>query len=119
LDHSFEEIRAATLDLLAGRESASYPPNQYQRLLVGVGEIFAKRSNPNFRQTVPPPNPNFTGLSSNDAELFLEVFWSLFREGIITLGLNDANREFPHCRVTEFGRKILAHPHAYFFHDVS
>lgn len=58
-------------------------------------------------------------MSANDRELFLEVFWSLFREGIITLGLNDANREFPFFRVTEFGRRIIAHQQAYFFHDVS
>jgi len=58
-------------------------------------------------------------LSANDSELFLEVFWSLFREGIITLGLNDSNRDFPHFRVTQFGRKLITHEVAYFFHDVS
>jgi hypothetical protein len=119
VNHSFEEIRAATLDLLAGRERAAYPPNQYQNLLTGVGEIFARRENPSFRQTVPPPSPSFTRLSTDDSELFLEVFWSLFREGIITLGLNDSNREFPFCRVSEFGKRIIEHQQAYFFHDVS
>ena len=33
MDHSFEEIRAAALDLLAGREKGSYPLTQYQSLL--------------------------------------------------------------------------------------
>ena len=58
-------------------------------------------------------------LSANDRGRFLEVFWTLFREGIITLGLNDADREFPFFRVTEFGGRIVAHQQAYFFHDVS
>jgi hypothetical protein len=34
-------------------------------------------------------------LSRSDAETLLEVFWGLFREGIITLGLDHHNREFP------------------------
>jgi hypothetical protein len=59
------------------------------------------------------------GLSASDQDLFLEVFWALFREGVITLGLNDSNREFPHFRISEFGRRIASHQHAYFFHDVS
>ena len=58
-------------------------------------------------------------LSASDRGRFLEVFWTLFREGIITLGLNDADREFPFFRVTEFGGRIVAHQQAYFFHDVS
>ena len=43
----------------------------------------------------------------------------LFRQGIITLGLNDANRNFPFFRVTELGKKILESQSVYFFHDVS
>jgi len=47
------------------------------------------------------------------------VFWELFRQGVITLGSNDANREFPHIRVSELGRRLLENESAYFFHDVS
>jgi hypothetical protein len=49
----------------------------------------------------------------------LEVFWGLFREGIITLGMNDANREFPFFRLSSYGKQILEDKDAYFFHDVS
>jgi len=118
VDHSFEEIRAAALDLLAGRERASYDLTQYQNLLVGVAEVFERReSRPQGRGY--QGGGTFGPSLSNDREGFLEVFWTLFREGIITLGLNDANREFPFFRVTEFGRRIVAHQQAYFFHDVS
>jgi hypothetical protein len=47
------------------------------------------------------------------------VFWDLFRQGIITLGLNDANRQFPFIRPTQLGKRIAAGHSAYFFHDVS
>lgn len=57
-------------------------------------------------------------LSEADAEAFLEVFWGLFREGIITLGLNDNNRECPFFRVSSFGGQLLTGGAAYFFHDV-
>jgi len=116
-DHSFEEVRAVALDLLAGREQGTLPLTVYQHLHVGVGEVFLRREDPSVQ--LRGGNPNVTHLSANDSELFLEVFWSLFREGVITLGLNDSNRDFPHFRVTQFGRKIIAHEVAYFFHDVS
>jgi hypothetical protein len=115
-DHSFEEIRAVALDLLAGREKGSYQLTQYQNLLVAVGEVFTRRENPTQRPVSVGP---YAQLTANDSELFLEVFWSLFREGIITLGLNDSNRDFPHFRVTQFGRRIAVQEQAYFFHDIS
>lgn len=120
MNHSFEEIRSAALDLLAGREKASNQLTQYGNLLTGVAELFARREGkPQDRRY---QGQGFFGpatLSENDLELFLEVFWTLFREGIITLGLNDSNREFPFFHVTVFGRKIIAHQQAYFFHDAS
>ena len=112
MEHSYEEIRSATLDLLSGREKASsYDLSQYQHLLINVACLFLKRET----GTV---HVNAT-LSSADSEKFLEVFWGLFREGVITLGLNDSNREFPFFRVSEFGKRLLDGGQAYFFHDVS
>jgi hypothetical protein len=37
-------------------------------------------------------------LSHTDSVLLTEVFWDLFREGIITLGSNADNANFPHYR---------------------
>jgi hypothetical protein len=107
------------MDLIAGRERASNELIQYNSLLTGVGEVFSRRDRGQ------PHSMGFEGglsspqLSAGDREIFLEVFWSLFRDGVITLGFNDSNREFPFFRVTEFGRKLIAHSQAYFFHDVS
>jgi hypothetical protein len=116
-DHSFEEIRAAALDLLAERERSTLPLVNYHNLLVGIGEVFTRRE---FKRgQVLPVSLGGAQLSQGDSDLFLEVFWGLFREGVVTLGLNDANRNFPFFRVTEFGRRIIVHQQAYFFHDVT
>lgn len=112
MPHSYEEIRGAALDILAGRETVQYPPVQYEHIKLGVAEVFARREGRPFQGR--PPQ-----LDSSDSELFLEVFWELFRQGVITLGFNDANRQFPHCRLSEFGRRLLGNPQAYFFHDVT
>lgn len=117
-NHSYEEIRGAALDLLAGREKGSYDTNQYGHLLIGVAEVFARR------ETLQPQHNQFVGgsnasLSNADKEIFLEVFWGPFREGVITLGMNDSNREFPFFRVSAFGQRILENRETYFFHDVS
>lgn len=117
MDHSFEEIRAVALDLLASRETGSYGVSQYESLLTAIGEVFTKREGPKPQQV-----RYFSGdasLSPADKETFLEVFWGLFREGIITLGMNDSNREFPWFRVSAFGQRVLTNQQTYFFHDVS
>lgn len=118
MDHSYEEVRAAAIALLAGREKTGYELNQYQNLQIGVAEVFARREGPAV------PSRSFYGgsgatLSQNDEESFLEVFWTLFREGIITLGLNDSNRQFPFFRVSRLGQRVISGQDPYFFQDVA
>jgi hypothetical protein len=111
MDHSYEELRDVALDILSGRERGSFGSDQYQHLKTGIAEVLESRSR---NQRV------FNAkLSSHDSELFLELFWDLFRQGIITLGLNDDNREFPFFRVSSFGKKLIEGQNPYFFHDVS
>lgn len=95
--YSYEEIRKAVIDILAGREKVSYVSTQYgnlQREVAGVLEI---------RETG-KCSPNQV-MSYEERDIFLEVFWDLFRQGIITLGSNDTNREFPFFRVSAHGKK--------------
>lgn len=115
MSHSYEEIRSVALDILAGRERVNYEPRQYQHLLLGIGEVFAKREG----RTQPTNFITEHTPDRQDRETFLEVFWALFRQGVITLGLNDDNREFPFFRVTQLGEHIADSQSAYFFHDVS
>ena len=118
MQHSYEEIRAVTLDILAKSEiPKSIPrfPNQYEELRLCIGEILVKREGgiyPGWRGH--PLEP-----SNEDSEIFLEVFWDMFRDGIITLGKDDANREFPFFRLTKIGKSIAENNSTYFFHDTS
>jgi hypothetical protein len=120
--HSYEEIRSVAIDILATRAAVRYEPSQYQHLLLGVGEVFERREPP---QTSPGRGRTFTmgggenTLDHADRETFLEVFWDLFRQGVITLGMNDSNREFPFFRLSSYGARIIANQDTYFFHDVS
>lgn len=113
MNHSYEEIRACAIDVLAGRESGQYGFSQYRALHATVAEVFVRREKPG------QPVMGEQQLSAHDSEVFLEVFWGLFRQGIITLGLNDSNPNFPFFRVSALGRKILAGQQPYFFHDLS
>lgn len=42
-DHSYEELRATVLDVLAGCVEVFYTPNQYEHLVLAVGETLARR----------------------------------------------------------------------------
>ncbi len=104
-DHSFEEIHDTVIDLLAGKETSSgYNLEQFEGLKIAVWGVFERRAG---RQLV----GNST-LGRVDTELLREVFWELFRQGIIVPGLDSANPMFPWFRVTSEGRKILTQqPH--------
>jgi hypothetical protein len=115
-DHSYEEIRRIVIDILSGR-AGPYVVPQYENLKNAVVRAIAKREGASPQQYgLSGYEP---GLSRNDSNLLLEVFWGLFREGIITLGIDDNNREFPWFRLSEFGKKLLEGQEPYFFHDVS
>lgn len=115
MTHSFEEIRSVALDILAGREQVQWAPTQYQNLMTDIGEVFARREG-----KIQPGHFGATyALEPVDRERFLEVFWDLFRQGVITLGSDDSNRNFPHFRVSELGKKVADSESLYFFHDVS
>lgn len=111
MEHSYEELRKIALTLLAGRETGFSIPNQCDFLKNGISDVIRTRAD--------GIRVSNSKLSSQDSVLFLELFWDLFRQGIITLGLDDYNREFPWFRVTSFGKKLLEGNDPYFFHDLS
>jgi len=88
MDHSYEEIRNVVIDIVAGREKVAYDPSQYEHLLLGAAEVLQRREG-----STSPPSMCHQGprLSDSDRELFREIFGDLFRQGVITLGLNDSN----------------------------
>ena len=116
-NHSYEEIRAVILDIISGKEKVSYDPNQYGHVECGVAEVLAKRESISRSNGI--INSGNYPISSSDKNLVLEIFWALFREGIITLGLDSSNREFPFFRLSIYGQKVIDNEQTYFFHDVS
>lgn len=111
-DHTYEEIRSVALDVISGRETGPYSADQFGNLAICVAAVFLRRE----KRTTQDHTPT---LSNNDKTLLLEVFWDLFRQGVITLGLDGSNSEFPFFRVSSFGKRVLANTDAYFFHDVT
>lgn len=105
--HTYEEIREVVVDLLL--QGAA---NQWRGLVSAVSEVFAKQQNlgPHARAFPPPLHPA-------DAELVRDVFWDLFRQGFVTLGLNDSNDAWPWFRLSHFGARALKTQSPYRFHD--
>jgi hypothetical protein len=99
--HSYEELRDAAVEVLSGRERSrsGYSIENFDGLKLSVGEVFQRR------EAAPSTRSE---LSRADAEQLREVFWDLFRQGILTPGLDEMNRDFPWFHVTERGRRMLA-----------
>lgn len=114
MNHSYEELRDVILDLLSRQEKGGYGLNQYEHLATGVAEVFKRRGD--GQQATTYGNPQ---LDVEEKELTREIFWDLFRQGIITLGCNDSNQNYPFYRVSHYGQKVLDNQETYFFYDVS
>ena len=110
--HSYEEIRNVIVDILLGKEQLHYPTNQFSSLVSGVNEVFARRAGQAGPVGQLPSNPQ-------DAELVRDVFWDLFRQGTITLGLNNSNPMWPFFRLSYHGQRTLASQSPWRFHDTS
>lgn len=115
MNHTYEEIRNAAIDILVGRIKTEHVPRQYAELSCYISSIldnsgYVKNLNM-YRMS--------DELSYEDSGIFLEVFWDLFRQGIITLGYDKPNKQFPWFRVSAHGKRILENQDVYFYHDVS
>ena len=108
--HTYEEIREVVVDILLKPLPDSlthYSPNQRPSFVVSVGIVFAQREGRREEQRLHP----------HDAELMRDVFWDLFRQGFITLGVNDSNPIWPWFRLGHFGQQTLQTASPYRFHD--
>jgi hypothetical protein len=120
VNHSYEEIRSAAVDIIAGREKCNWEADQYGNLALDIAEVFLRRElGAAEALTLMRQSRGTPRLSQPDGGLYLEVFWDLFRQGIITLGKNDCNQQFPFFRLSWLGKNILANQSIYFFYDVS
>jgi len=107
---SYEEIRSILVDalLLPARER----PEQW----ISLGECAAMLLLRRDGQVGPEPFPR-PRLEGVEAELLRDAFWDLFRQGFITLGLNDSNPTWPWFRLSHFGEETLRGEDPYRFTD--
>jgi hypothetical protein len=106
--HTYEEVRDVVMDILLKRENVSYEPSQWQSLVDGVQEVFSRRAAKSGQRLHP-----------SDEELVRDVFWDLFRQGFITLGMNNSNPMWPHFRLSPFGQAALQTQAPYRFHNTA
>jgi len=91
-----EQIRKIVLDILFEREVTRWKPTQFENLAVGVAEVIENRESGGKNQTA----GGFSSqLGSADKMILQEVFWDLFVNKIITLGMNEANPGYPWFRL--------------------
>ena len=110
--HSYEEIRDVVIDVLLKRDPNV---NQFSLVLERVALQLEQR------HPIPQRQVGVVDCLHEDGKaLVLEVFWDLFRQGIITLG-KDAqwNSGWPWFRLSRFGATALARQNPYRFHDTS
>lgn len=115
--HDYEEIREVVVDVLS--KASTNGVNQFAGVLEHTARTLARRHNA-------PPLPTgmaYAGADSqlhpNDSNIVLEVVWDLFRQGVVTLGLNSSNPGWPWLRLSRFGQQALQHQSPFRFHDSS
>ncbi len=114
--HSYEELRTLVID-----ELLAHTCQNFDELQERVGQGILKR----YNQWPRPPRE--TGIAYQgavsylhpyDSSTILEVFWDLFRQGIITLGKDARNPGWPWFRLSRFGENIK-NQSEFRFHDTS
>lgn len=114
---TYEEIRAAAVNTMLGR--GHFPHGKPQQWLALKDAVAVTLMGP------PSGNMGYgmghagNQLIPGDAELLREVFWDLFRQGYITLGLNEANAGWPFYTLSRFGTKMLSEGQPYRFTDTT
>ncbi|MGE3293175.1 MAG: hypothetical protein AB7I59_18265 [Geminicoccaceae bacterium] len=110
--HTYEEVRDVVVDVLHGGEQTQYGASQFESLKLSVREVFARRAGQAGQASLLPRNPQ-------DDELVRDVFWDLFRQGAITLGLDNVNPNWPFFRLSYFGARTIGSQSPWRFHDTS
>ena len=103
-EHSYEELREVVIDILLNAKETG--ANRFEKILEKTALEFAAQE----------AGPGAARLHQDDVELILEIVWDLFRQGIITFGLNASSPGWPWLRLSRFGECALQHG-LYRFHN--
>lgn len=114
--HTYEEIRNTVIDVLVA-ERPTRQLNVYPDLVGSVTDLLIIRGAPTQQNIMSGSGSNL--MNDHDIELVRDVFWDLFRQGIVILGRNDMNQTWPAFRLSYNARETLARKSAYRFHDAN
>ena len=103
-EHSYEELREIVINILL--EANDNGVDRFEKLLERTGlELWKQEGPEHVRQHF--SYGSAAQLHPNDVELLLEIVWDLFRQGIVTLGLNASSPGWPWLRLSRFGECAL------------
>ncbi len=113
--HSYEEIRDVVIYLMLNAHSNGV--NKFEKLLdMTALALYKQDGATQARRSF--SHGSSAQLHPNDSQLLLEIVWDLFRQGIITFGLDAANPGWPWLRLSRFG-EIALQQSSCRFHDTA
>ena len=98
-----ELMRSCILEAMRQMQRAQTWP-QYELLKGAVAGVAQQRDLP-VDVSSPFGGATQVGLRQEDLRCFREMIWSLVVEGLVTIGVNDANPQWPWLSLTEYGEK--------------
>ena len=112
-EHAYEELREVVVNVMLNASENGV--DSFDKLLETAALEFLKQDGPEHgRQHY--SYGAAAQLHPNDAELVLEIVWDLFRQGIVTFGLDASKPGWPWLRLSRFGECALQHG-PYRFHN--
>ena len=114
--HDYEHLRGVVIDILTGKEQITHGVGNYRYLVDGVAEVLTRRGEPYTDL------PHYSGglrMDDRDVELVRDIFWDLFRQGLITLGRDDMNDSWPNFRLSHNAKQTLLQASPYRFHNAA
>jgi len=112
--HDYEVLRGIVIDILLGKETIKYGVGNFQYLSDGVAEVMIRRDEPFDDMPMVSGGPR---MDDRDAEMVRDVFWDLFRQGLITLGNTTSNDAWPNFRLSHHATQTLSKASPYRFHN--
>ncbi len=113
--HSYEEIRDIVIKILQNARSSG--ANNIDKLLDMTAHLLYKQDGATQARSS-FSHGSFAQLHPDDSQLVVEIVWDLFRQGIVTLGLDASNPGWPWLRLSRFG-EIALRQHSGRFHDTA
>jgi hypothetical protein len=102
LNIPYDEIKSLVLQYLKGETTTSY-----HEICAGVASIALSR------KIVPPQptefgvtHPGGNSLGEQDSETVREIVWDLIVQRVLTIGMNNANPNWPWLKLTAYGKTV-------------